>query len=172
MKPCLIHSNSNNESALSYSSAISAVLTLTCPYPMGEAVFKARDMYAMMRLGIDYDDMEICNGQGVYKGGLSPYQQENALLNQSTTGLKDSIDYLSIYPNPVRDELFISHLYSTNLKATFRLFDLSSKKCYEKQIEKDLLLIKLQLGEIAPGMYLYEYVIENGVSYRGKLLVE
>lgn len=87
-------------STLSSSSAISAVQT------NGNAVFRARVLHGMYHFGIHYDDLEICNGQGVYKNGTSKLQEQLDLLNNYTNNKKVekgkvmSYDEVLVYPNP------------------------------------------------------------------------
>jgi hypothetical protein len=46
-------------------------LAFTCPYTGGNAVYRARVLHGLRNWGIHYDDLEICNGQGVFKNGKS-----------------------------------------------------------------------------------------------------
>jgi hypothetical protein len=62
---------------------------------------KARTLYSMFVPNVQYDDLVICNSQGVYKNGTSLLDQINQQLNNHYAGLeKNSIeDGLKLYPN-------------------------------------------------------------------------
>jgi hypothetical protein len=55
-------------------------LAYTCPYLGGNAVYRARLLHGMWHWGIHYDDLEICNGQGVFKNGISKLQEQLNML--------------------------------------------------------------------------------------------
>ncbi|QLH44670.1 MAG: hypothetical protein HWD58_03005 [Bacteroidota bacterium] len=83
-------------------------LALSCPFVNGSAVYKARSLYAHIRPGISYNDLEICNAVGVYKSSLG----------NSTDGNNDEeSSNIIVYPNPTHSEL---QIYFHKVKVRFK----------------------------------------------------
>jgi plasmid replication initiation protein len=70
----LQHQISNYISVNSNRSVFSAVQTNS------NAVYGTRLLHGMWHWGIHYDDLEICNGQGVFKNGISKLQEQLNML--------------------------------------------------------------------------------------------
>ncbi|MBK8330167.1 MAG: hypothetical protein IPL09_12035 [Bacteroidetes bacterium] len=84
------------------------------------AVYGTRLLHSMWHWGIHYDDLEICNGQGVYKNGISKLQEQ---LNMLKNYKKDEQvinsrivkeDEVIVYPNPAVNQITVA--YNINSK--------------------------------------------------------
>jgi hypothetical protein len=137
------------------------------------AVFRARVLHGMKHFGIHYDDLEICNGQGVYKGGISKLQEQLNQLNNNTntnSEIKRTIkeDEVIVYPNPATNYVTIS---CKNAKQVI-ISDLLGHKISDNKLDSKVLENKIQLNNISPGVYFYKvFKLYNSV-YTGKLIIE
>ncbi len=109
-------------------------LAYTCPYLGGNAVYRARMLHSMWHWGIHYDDLEICNGQGVYKNGISKLQEQ---LNMLKNYKKDEQvinrrivkeDEVIVYPNPAVNQITVAYNINSKEKAIFAIYDLLSRE--------------------------------------------
>ncbi|QLH45310.1 MAG: T9SS type A sorting domain-containing protein [Bacteroidota bacterium] len=109
--------------------AISTV-AFSCPYTHGNAVYKARVLYARFAPPAHYDELVICNSQGVYKNGPSKLDDLIYTLNNTTKknawNLED--DLVKLYPNPTHQNLTIE---GDNLK-TICITDLLGREVFRK----------------------------------------
>jgi hypothetical protein len=136
------------------------------------AVFRARVLYGMKHFGIHYDDLEICNGQGVYKGGISKLQEQLKQLNNKTNTNSEikrtKEDEVIVYPNPATNYVTIS---CKNAKQVI-ISDLLGHKISDNKLDSKVLENKIQLNNISPGVYFYKvFKLYNSV-YTGKLIIE
>lgn len=136
------------------------------------AVFRARVLYGMKHFGIHYDDLEICNGQGVYKGGISKLQEQLKQLNNKTNTNSEikrtKEDEVIVYPNPATNFVTIS---CKNAKQVI-ISDLLGHKISDNKLDSKVLENKIQLNNISPGVYFYKvFKLYNSV-YTGKLIIE
>jgi len=149
-----------------------AIQTLaeSCPYTEGSAVFKARGIYAMYVPGVDYDDMEICNNVGVYKGGKSLYDQENELLSGKIN--KFTAEDLMVYPNPASDILTLEYSLSEEIKGELTILDMLGNTVQNIKISSNLNKVTFNLNKLSAGIYVYKFVNDEQATYSGKLIIE
>lgn len=155
------------------SSSSSVIQTFTCPYTGGNAVFRARVLHGMKHFGIHYDDLEICNEQGVYKGGTSKLQEQlNQLTNynpsyQST--LNDiNEDLVYVYPNPATNFITVSCSNSKSIT----IYDVTGKTIFVKELDSKVNKAKMDISIIPSGLYLYKVLNQNNETFNGKLIIE
>lgn len=155
------------------SSSSSVIQTFTCPYLGGNAVFRARVLHAMKHFGIHYDDLEICNGQGVYKGGISKLQQQlNTIANynpnaqvQTKTFNEDAV---YIYPNPAYNSISIACANANKIV----IYDLLGNTLMNQKLIDSNSVNKLDVSSLQTGIYMYKILMNNNVTFNGKLTIE
>jgi hypothetical protein len=136
------------------------------------AVFRARVLHGMKHFGIHYDDLEICNGQGVYKGGISKLQEQlNQLSNNQSNN--NSIGFVNeeavyLYPNPAQDKITVACKGATELI----VYDLLGNAVLKKKLDSKLTENKLETSILQTGMYLYKILKQNNEVFNGKLIIE
>jgi hypothetical protein len=149
------------------------MLANTCPYLGGNAVYRARSILGMLNPGIHYDDLVICNSQGVYKNGTSKLQNWLASLAElKEQKLNRLNDELIIYPNPAHNELFLKSYLKEGETATFIIFDLTGEIQLEFAVDDYSLNMPLDISSLKNGLYLYSYRVTNGRVFYGKLIVD
>jgi hypothetical protein len=144
-------------------------LASKCPYLDGQAVFKARTLYAMIAGPLTYNDLAICNNLGVYKGGINWYEIENSQIGKMQQRSNEDIQ---VYPNPTTTEVNFK-AKSTNLsKAMLKVFDVSGRLIQIKVKRQNEEILQIELGEVPAGLYHYNLILEDGNKYSGKLIKE
>ena len=147
-------------------------LANTCPYLGGNAVYKARAIIGMFNPNFHYDDIVICNGQGVYKNGTTKLQQQLDAMEQSQQhGLLDG-NGITIYPNPASTEITVSYLLDANEKASFIIYDMLGNKIKMITLYGNVNKQKINTSELSSGVYMYKYIKTCKESFTGKLVIE
>jgi hypothetical protein len=142
-------------------------LASKCPYLDGQAVFKARTLYAMIAGPLTYNDLAICNNLGVYKGGVNWYELENAgLFNQPQ--VNDGL--LQVFPNPGSDLVTFRLSGSNSELKSIRIFNITGQIVLEDNISNQTGLRRLDIKNLPLGMYSYQCISTNGLAYSGKLI--
>jgi hypothetical protein len=148
-------------------------LALTCPYLGGNAVYRARSILGMLNPGIHYDDLVICNSQGVYKNGTSKLQKLlETLAEIKRQKLRNVSDELLVYPNPVYEDLFLKYSLKELETASFILYDMAGKIYEQFDIDTKSIHQPLMIDNLKNGLYLYSFKVSNGKVFYGKLIVD
>jgi len=149
-------------------------LAFTCPYIGGNAVYRARVLYGMRNWGAHYDDLVICNGQGVYKNGISKLQEQLDQLhnytnnqNEIKSGLRNE-EEVALYPNPTHDFVNILCKNATRIIVS----NLTGEIRINKLLNSEINVNKVETNSLSTGMYFYRIVKEDHSIYTGKLLIE
>jgi hypothetical protein len=146
-------------------------LAYQCPFVGGTAVYKARTLYNNYNPGAYYDDIEICNAVGVYKGGKSIFDLENDLLKQGLSSDHSDNSMLEIYPNPTSSSIRIKNLFSTFEQSAFILYDMTGRVVMKHQIPNGIFTFELDLGMLANGVYQLQIRTANTLQTR-KIILE
>jgi hypothetical protein len=137
------------------------------------AVFRARVLHGMKHFGIHYDDLEICNGQGVFKGGISKLQEQ---LNQVANYMPSEQNAIKIvndnevivYPNPAINQVTVACKHARQIL----IYDLLGNTIITKKLNSQLNENKIDVSGLQSGMYVYKVVKQNNEIYTGKLTIE
>lgn len=104
------------------------------------------------------------NGQAIpvrsQEASLSVGEIANSLESENSLAI-------SLYPNPVTNELWIRNEVATNGRGTVFLYDLTGKKLLEERYLQDQ--HKIELGSLARGAYLLQVVSDNGKQFSTKV---
>jgi hypothetical protein len=141
-------------------------LAYTCPYLGGNAVFRARILFGMLNSGIHYDDLTLCNSQGVYKNGISKLQNMLNQLEQAKKQVNIRAKGLSIFPNPATTSLNIEYTLEEDEVAYLDIYDMLGNKLREVLLFGNTLRRNIYIGNLASGVYVYRE------SYFGKRIIE
>ncbi len=153
-------------------------LAFTCPYVGGNAVYRARVLHGMRNWGIHYDDLEICNGQGVFKNGKSKLEEQLDMLKNYKHSENEARpifvkeDEVMVYPNPAISEITVLYNIGEKETATFIIYDLLGRERMRSTLYGIVSNAKVNVNELETGVYLYTLHKQNNTKYAGKLLIE
>jgi hypothetical protein len=153
-------------------------LAYTCPYLGGNAVYRARLLHGMWHWGIHYDDLEICNGQGVFKNGISKLQEQlNMLKNykkyeQVKKNRIVNENEVIVYPNPADNEITVAYNIKSKEAATFILYDLLGRERIKTTFYGLVNKATVNVSGLETGVYLYTLQKQDKTNFTGKLIVE
>jgi Secretion system C-terminal sorting domain len=149
-------------------------LSNSCPYLAGNAVYKARALYAMLVPGMFFDNLDICNAAGVYRTSDSTdYIKEQAMLDADLT-IKAIItnNEVKIYPNPTHNQLFVNHGFNLNSGAEIKIINVLGSTILSQAVIVNKTLTRIELGNVAPGVYACQYLNNGKVVFVGKFVVK
>lgn len=140
---------------------------------IGNAVYRARVLHGMRHYGIHYDDLELCNGQGMYKNGTSKLQEQLDMLKNHTQNkwnLKPQLteDEVMVYPNPAFRYVNIA---CTNAKEVM-ITDLLGRLLLKDELDITLKENRVDISALQLGVYIYKVIKEDNSVYTGKLIIE
>jgi hypothetical protein len=129
-----------------------------CPFTYGNAVHRARVLYNSYNPDVHFDNLEICNSQGVYKNGSSKLVQQLANLSEyadNRNRIEKKQTEIAIYPNPNDGLLNIACAGATNLT----IYNLMGTKVFQMPLNPEITLNTVKLDNLTPGIYLVK--VEN-----------
>lgn len=175
----------DNKSALSVSSALSAVQTM-CPFVGGNAVYKARTLWSYWQPNALFDDRVICmQGQNknldntdidldsLYASQIKEnYRKSNIpkYVNRSEASkekLLEPENGVIIYPNPTNETVTIS--YNERKVGRFELYNNLGQVLLNTTLPAGKSKVNIVLENIPAGIYYYKCLFEK--SYIGKLTI-
>jgi len=161
------------------------VLSNTCPFVGGSAVYKARVLYSLFNPLAQFNDRFLCI-QGANKGGSSfvnidslyesqtnefanqLVQQQGisiAILHKEISIKTNSFEDIILYPNPANRILNIEY---NNKQGELIIYDLLGKVILKSVLDKEKAIAKIDLPTLANGLYNY-HIIQNDNVYSGKI---
>ena len=158
-----------------------------CPYVGGNGVLKARTLWMYWQPNALWDDRVLCmQGQNKNQddGDIdidSIYIniiKEMIVNNTNTTVLNNNIkpissnklkDPLQLYPNPASN--FVEISYTCKIDGEFILYITIGDIILKASLPKEYLNKKIQLNDIAIGLYHYEIHFADGEKQFGKLSI-
>lgn len=148
------------------------LLAKSCPMVDGQAVYKARTLYAYYEPGLTYQDFEDCNLAN--KGGTGPYQNILQFLhesqqNQSIEAPSEPVSIV-LFPNPTSGMVHIRLEEPNSGSETIALFDLAGRVVAEHQIVFSNGHGSINFQNISPGMYTCKIGKGNSAFY-AKLII-
>jgi hypothetical protein len=150
-----------------------------CPYVGGSAVYKARSLNYFLTPGSMYDDMKECNTVGVYKQGDTTHTNTQSLItieNEKLAKLKATSVKLSslkneVYVFPVPANNYINIGYLIDEDATFILYNSIGEKILIDNLNKQNKIQRIDLNNIANGIYNYEVLFSTKLKSIGRITV-
>ena len=150
------------------------ILAESCPYLAGEAVYKARTLYSMFVPNVQYDDLVICNSQGVYKNGTSLLDQINQQMNNHYEGLQTmlNVNEIQLYPNPANSLVNVKYKIEENHHATLKLYNIIGNEVRHIDLSWKNNHVSFSVNDLMSGVYIYKYNIDGKLNSTGKLVIE
>jgi hypothetical protein len=144
-------------------------LANACPYLLGNGVFKARMLNAILNPGAGYDDIGICNNSGVYRGaGPSPLDEEEAMINGAK---KINTTLFNIFPNPTSGQITIDYHMLPNQTGDVVICDLLGRDLQTIDLNNKAVRVTTTLN-FKSGIYFVKYIVDNKLIETQKLIVE
>lgn len=143
-------------------STLLAYIAHLCPLAAGAAVFKARDMYALLVDSVWYQDSAICSNEGFARESLNPFAPK--IKNQISEP-----SYFKAFPVPAQNSLNLS-FNELKSAASVYLYDMDGKLLLQKNISYNSRNGQLDLSQIPAGVY-YLLLINNERAERTKISV-
>lgn len=132
---------------------------------------KRIDLQAMLQPGMHYDDIVICNSQGVYKNGMSKLQQQLDKLAKDKSQNMPEANFIRVYPVPAIDKLNINYSLKNGETAEFVLYNVLGSKLQTISLNDTKEIETIDLSAYTSGIYTYQYIREGHVHQTGKIII-
>ena len=128
-----------------------------CPYQGGNAVYSARFYSFLFNDSIEYDDMDICLQQGIYRIG-----HDESIIEKTIN--------LELHPNPANEYVEIKVVGLKPSKINISIYDLEGRilSTYSNVNSEGF---KLDVSHFKNGIYLVCVDGNEKVQFKGKLAV-
>lgn len=131
-----------------------------CPYAGGNAVFKARGMYALIDDDMDYDDENICLNESIVL--------RQASHPSSSPGV---YEYASVYPNPANESIRILFEFGKDIAGKIDIFNFLGEKVASFTILANKHFSNINVKSLSNGVYTYIIQSSAGFIQKGKLVI-
>jgi hypothetical protein len=121
----------------------------------GNGVYKARAIFSAINPGFDFDNLNLCNSQGVYR-------------TTNTQGIDSKAEF-KVYPNPASEVLNIDYKFSANEKGVLTLFNAVGGIVYKQEINQ---AVSININQLAQGLYTYKFITDLGKTFEGKVIIQ
>jgi putative endonuclease len=128
----------------------------------GPAVFRARDIYALLVDSVLYQDSANCSREGYARESLTPFAPK---INNKVTEVK----YFKAFPVPAKNSLNLS-FNELKSAATVYVYDLEGRLILSKYINSNSRNAQLDLSQVPAGIY-YVLLMNNERAERTKISV-
>jgi hypothetical protein len=139
-----------------------AYIAHLCPLAAGPAVFKARDLYALLVDSVLYQDSANCNREGYARESLTPFAPK--LKNQVV-----EFTYFKAFPVPAQNTLNLS-FNELKSAASVYVYDMEGRLLLSKNISSNSRNAQLELSQLPAGVY-YVLLINSERAERTKISV-
>jgi hypothetical protein len=126
-----------------------------CPLLGGNAVYRARSLYALVDDEVDFDDPALCLAHGI-------------LVRSSEVPKNASI---TIVPNPASDEATLNYQLAENSSGQLILYDAVGKEVARHALGPDMQRFHFSTASLARGAYHYRVLEGESVLGVGKLTI-
>jgi hypothetical protein len=164
------------------------VLANMCPYQAGNAVYKARTLYAVFNPMAQYNDRLNCLASTANKGGsnnavtnidsleenqtnaqaqqLADYIHYSQAVDSAKTRQNKFAEMIQVYPNPTIDYIYLN--YGSDKESKFILYNTLGEIVVKETIKSNS---KIQLPTLCNGLYNYKLILDNE-TYNGKINIK
>ena len=153
------------------SSALTEILNIAiqCPYTAGDAVYRARALYAQFVDSIYFDDLELCE---VDSNGHS----DRMLMvhnTQDTTVNADSVvqEFVKLYPNPAKQLFNLAYFVKANGMINFEIFDQLGELIIESRLTGGANFAQYSTTNLSNGIYYWRLRDTDRTIKTGKLAI-
>ena len=148
---------------------------------LGRKVFRESDLSYKPEHPVAFDDggclIPIIRRRGMYEPGnpefegmLMKFRREDIEITWDVVEEEGERAELSPYPNPCNGTVNIPLTGSVTGNARILLFDSGGVKCLDNTIGQAGNLIRLDTGNLAPGLYVYRIINGNSTIAEGKFV--
>lgn len=145
-----------------------------CPFVAGYGVYKARSIFSTLNPMGYYNDLNICNYVGMYKGGGGLFNEENGQLFGSNINnfLVNIIqkENIKLFPNPGNDIIRALYPYAGGKNKILKLFDLHGRIIKEISLPEHCNGFGFSVLDIPSGVYVYKFIVDNTIVNNGKFV--
>lgn len=139
------------------------LLAYQCPFTDGQVVYNARALYNLVNQTIVVYNDNNCRSKGFSFGrtqdSITNYSpEESELLDQLIVAEKNSkdkfkpIENYNLHPNPAQKTVYINSTNNENETVTIKITDTANRVLFQKQVEINNYLGKLNL-DLIDGIY-------------------
>ena len=148
-------------------------LAVQCPYLAGNGVYKARSLNTMFYPSKTYNDLNICNYNGVYKNGSGLFDEEERIIDslKNVNNIAETGNKIKVYPNPAHDQITVSYKIGEQDNAELVLEDMWGRVLQRINLPSSAKVVNTRLNNLPSGVYVYKYNINNHTSETGKLVI-
>ena len=133
-----------------------------CPLAAGPAVYRARDMYALINDTLQYNDSTVCAFEGYFR-------ESSNTLYPALIKKEKHLNYFKAQPNPASEKiLFTFGEYESFGYLT--IYDISGAIVFSSTISAGISTLTVNITSFINGIYIAHFV-NNKVSSRIKLAV-
>ncbi len=126
-----------------------------CPMVGGNAVFKARSLYWLIDDSYDFDDQALCLPYGIIVKNL----------------VEHKANAVSVVPNPTSDEATLILARPLEGSSTLIAYNAVGKEVLRMIIPAETLRTVFNTSTLAPGVYHYALLSQDGTLGYGKLTI-
>ena len=126
-----------------------------CPVSGGEAVFKARSLYALVNPNIKYDDHLTC-------------LQEGILYRKSQTNSENNS--FKIFPNPTNNS-FTFYFLNDDPNSELKIYDQFGRGIKSIKLGLHRFAIEVDVSQLNPGIYNIQLLQNNFISFQDRLVI-
>lgn len=136
---------------------------------LSACLWQANGQVTNMQLldAIEQSSDRFDNPDTIYGYGIPDFYQANLILKTNYRSGKDTADYIQIFPNPFRYEVFISFESEYDTEAVISVYDQTGKlirKSGTEVIKGYNLILTDALSELSPGIYILNFQCGNRQS--------
>jgi len=126
-----------------------------CPMVGGNAVYRARSLYALIDDDMEYNDASLCLQHGIIYKSRKP----------------KTITEVSIQPNPTNDAATLLYPFYEDMQGTLIIYDALGKEVQRHRLSQDVVRYEFSTAELKQGAY--HYAVSNGADVigTGKLMI-
>lgn len=139
-------------------------LAFGCPFLEGDAVYTARSIYyALTRDTIIFDDSLICS--------MVSSKWENSNSNFPQEKGREILKSIGVYPNPASSEINVQTQLSEKEEGTVYIYNVHGAKIRELMVTGGAQMHRLQISDLATGVYMYYLHTNQKFDKRGKFVI-
>lgn len=128
-----------------------------CPLVGGNAVYRARALYALINDDQEYDDPSLCLAQGITVRSMQATEEHHWRVQ--------------VMPNPARNEATLVYHLEEGQSGTLLLHDPVDRQVSQYSLSNEVDRFPFSTANLAPGTYHYSLTTDKGLLGEGKLTI-
>ncbi len=153
----------NDYEHISYEDSIMlAYIAHLCPLAAGPAVYRARDMYALINDTLQYSDSTVCAFEGYFRESANT-------LYPALTKKEKHLNYFKAQPNPASERVLFT-FKANDASSDLKIYNLSGNIIYSAVLSANTNQLSIDISNFAKGVYIAHFV-NTKASLRIKFIV-